>query len=93
VPVGGRGNIDGAVAGTVSILSLEQKLRDPGAKPDLFGWDLPDAAPTVFSFGVFGMILIAILLFFPRGLLPALGEATAGTWARIRGARRPIATS
>ena len=93
VAVGGLGNIYGAIAGTVAILYLEQKLRDLGAKPDLFGWDLPDAAPTVFSFGVFGLILIAIMLFFPRGLLPALGDATAGTWARIRGARRPVTTS
>jgi hypothetical protein len=47
----------------------------------------------VFSFGVFGLILIAIMLFFPRGLLPAVGDATAGTWARIRGVRRPVTTS
>jgi branched-chain amino acid transport system permease protein len=93
VAVGGLGNIYGAVVGTVAILYLEQKLRDLGAKPDLFGWDLPDAAPTVFSFGVFGLILIAIMLFFPRGLLPAVGDATAGAWARIRGARRPVTTS
>jgi len=93
VAVGGLGNIYGAVAGTVVILYLEQKLRDLGSKPDLFGWDLPDAAPTVFSFGVFGLVLIAIMLFFPRGLLPALGDATAGTWTRIRGARRPVTTT
>jgi len=93
VAVGGLGNIYGAVAGTVAILYLEQKLRDLGSKPDLFGWDLPDAAPTVFSFGVFGLVLIAIMLFFPRGLLPALGDATAGTWTRIRGARRPVTTT
>jgi branched-chain amino acid transport system permease protein len=88
VAVGGLGNIYGAVAGTVAILYLEQKLRDLGTRPDLFGWDLPDAAPTVFSFGVFGLILMAIMLFFPRGLLPALGDATAGVWESIR-ARRP----
>jgi branched-chain amino acid transport system permease protein len=68
VAVGGLGNVYGAVAGTVAILYLEQKLRDLGTRPDLFGWDLPDAAPTVFSFGVFGLILMTIMLFFPRGL-------------------------
>ena len=47
VAVGGLGNIYGAVAGTVAILYLEQKLRELGTRPDLFGWDLPDAAPTV----------------------------------------------
>ena len=82
VAVGGLGNIYGAVVGTVAILYLEQKLRDLGTRPDLFGWDLPDAAPTVFSFGVFGLILMAIMLFFPRGLLPAVGDATAGVWSR-----------
>jgi branched-chain amino acid transport system permease protein len=84
VAVGGLGNIYGAVAGTVAILYLEQKLREFGARPDIFGWDLPDAAPTVFSFGVFGLILMAIMLFFPRGLLPALGDATAVVRARVR---------
>jgi branched-chain amino acid transport system permease protein len=84
VAVGGLGNIYGAVAGTVAILYLEQKLRELGQRPDLFGWDLPDAAPTVFSFGVFGLILMAIMLFFPRGLLPAIGDATASLWSRTR---------
>jgi hypothetical protein len=46
----------------------------------------------VFSFGVFGLILMAIMLFFPRGLLPALGDATAGLWAKVQSARRPGAT-
>jgi branched-chain amino acid transport system permease protein len=92
VAVGGLGNVYGAVGGTVAILYLEQKLRDLGTRPDLFGWDLPDAAPTVFSFGVFGLILMAIMLFFPRGLLPALGDASAGVWERVRSARRPGAT-
>ena len=92
VAVGGLGNIYGAVAGSVAILYLEQELRDLGRRPELFGWDLPAAAPTVFSFGVFGLILIAIMLFFPRGLLPALGDATAGVWERVRapGARAPL---
>ena len=89
VAVGGLGNVYGAVAGAVAILYLEQKLRDVGTRPDLFGWDLPDAAPTVFSFGVFGLILMTIMLFFPRGLLPALSEATAAT---VRGVRRRGAT-
>ena len=84
VAVGGLGNVYGAVVGTVAILYLEQKLRELGAQPDLFGWNLPDAAPTVFSFGVFGLILIAIMLFFPRGLLPAVSDASASAWSRAR---------
>ena len=58
VAVGGLGNVYGAVVGTVAILYLEQKLREFGPRPELFGWDLPVAAPTVFSLGVFGLILI-----------------------------------
>ena len=85
VAVGGLGNIYGAVVGTVAILYLEQKLREVGARPELFGWDLPDAAPTVFSFGVFGLILIAIMLFFPGGLLPALGDIIASVRDRLGG--------
>jgi ABC-type branched-subunit amino acid transport system permease subunit len=84
VAVGGLGNVYGAVAGTIAILYLEQKLRELGAQHQLLGWRLPDAAPTVFSYGVFGLVLITIMLFFPRGLLPALGDATARTTAKTR---------
>jgi ABC-type branched-subunit amino acid transport system permease subunit len=86
VAVGGLGNVYGAVVGTVTILYLEQKLRELGARDALLGWALPDAAPTVFSYGVFGLILICVMLYFPRGLLPVLGDA--GAAARSILARR-----
>jgi branched-chain amino acid transport system permease protein len=89
VAVGGLGNVYGAVAGTIAILYLEQKLRELGAQDALFGWSLPDSAPTVFSYGVFGLILIVIMLFFPRGLLPALGDVTARATARVGVSGRP----
>jgi branched-chain amino acid transport system permease protein len=88
VAVGGLGNIYGAVAGTIAILYLEQKLREAGARTDLLGWDLPDAAPTVFSYGVFGLILIVVMLFFPRGLLPAVGDRADRLWTRAPSLRR-----
>jgi len=87
VAVGGLGNVYGAVVGTVTILYLEQKLRELGARDALLGWALPDAAPTVFSYGVFGLILICVMLYFPRGLLPALGDTGAAALsilARLR---------
>jgi branched-chain amino acid transport system permease protein len=90
VAVGGLGNVYGAVAGTIAILYLEQKLREVGARDQLLGWGLPDAAPTVFSYGVFGLILIVIMLFFPRGLLPALGDLTARASGRAH-RRRVVA--
>ena len=60
-----------------------QKL---GTREELFGVDLPDQAPQVFSVGVFAVILIVVILFFPRGLLPALGDAAAG-WGTAREVR------
>jgi branched-chain amino acid transport system permease protein len=86
--VGGLGNVYGAVAGTIAILYLEQKLRELGAKPELLGWTLPPAAPTVFSYGVFGLILIVIMLWFPRGLLPALGDTMEPLRAKAAARRR-----
>jgi branched-chain amino acid transport system permease protein len=83
VAVGGLGNVYGAVVGSVTILYVEQKLRDLGAQEKLLGWQLPDAAPTVFSYGVYGLILICVMLFFPRGLLPAFGNAAAAVRSRI----------
>jgi branched-chain amino acid transport system permease protein len=75
VTVGGLGSIYGAVLGAVAITWLQQKLQDLGTRPELFGFDLPTQAPQVFRFGVFALILIVVMLFFPRGVLPGLGEA------------------
>ena len=42
-------------------------------------------APSVLSLGVFGLILIVVMLFFPRGLLPALvGGAIAARRRLVR---------
>jgi branched-chain amino acid transport system permease protein len=81
VAVGGMGSIYGAVAGAVAITYLEDKLRELGAREELLGYDLPPQAPQVFSVGVFGAILIVVMLFAPRGLLPGL-RATAKATAR-----------
>ncbi len=75
VTVGGLGSLYGAVAGAVAIVWLEQRLRDLGAQQELLGFDLPVQAAQVFSVGVFAVILIVVILFFPRGLLPGLAAA------------------
>ena len=75
VAVGGLGNVWGAIAGTVAIQLLTDQLRELGSRPELFGWDLPPNAPTVFSVGAFGLILVLVMVLFPRGLLPAVGAA------------------
>jgi branched-chain amino acid transport system permease protein len=87
VTVGGLGSIYGAVVGAVTITLLEDRLRDLGTRPELLGLNLPDQAPQVFSVGVFALILILVILFFPRGLLPALGEGVRGLRARAPGRR------
>jgi len=74
VAVGGLGSVYGAVAGAVAITWLEHELRELGTRPSLLGFELPDQAPQVFSVGVFAVILIVVILFFPRGLFPALGD-------------------
>jgi branched-chain amino acid transport system permease protein len=85
VAVGGMGSVYGAVVGAVAITYLEDKLRELGAREELLGYDLPAQAPQVFSVGVFGAILIVVMLFMPRGLLPSL-RAGASAAARRLGA-------
>ena len=55
-----------------------------GAKSSLLGWHLPSNAPTVFSLGVFGLILCLVMLFFPRGLVPAAADAADTARRRLR---------
>jgi branched-chain amino acid transport system permease protein len=84
VTVGGLGSIYGAVFGAVAIIWLQQELQDLGTRPELVGFDLPTQAPQVFRFGVFALILIVVMLFFPRGVLPGLGDALRRVQRRTR---------
>ena len=84
IAVGGLGNVYGAVVGTVGMLYLEHELRQVGAQETMFGWALPSAAPTVFSLGVFGAILCLVMLFFPRGLVPAAADTMDALVQRFR---------
>jgi branched-chain amino acid transport system permease protein len=74
VAVGGMGSLYGAVLGAVAITWLQDRLQHLGTRKELLGFDLPVQAPQVFSIGVFGAILIVVMLFFPRGLLPGMQE-------------------
>ncbi|MBA2359792.1 MAG: branched-chain amino acid ABC transporter permease [Actinobacteria bacterium] len=91
VAVGGMGSVYGAVVGAIAITYLEDKLRELGTREQLLGFDLPVQAPQVFSIGVFGAILIVVMLFAPRGLLPSLQVATRAVARRLR--RRTQAAS
>ena len=84
VAVGGMGSVYGAVVGAIGITYLEDKLRELGTREELLGFSLPPQAPQVFSIGIFGAILIVVMLFAPRGLIPSLRAAveTAARSAR-----------
>jgi branched-chain amino acid transport system permease protein len=82
VAVGGMGSVYGAVVGAVAITYLDEKLRELGAREELLGFDLPAGAPVAFSVGVFGLILMLVMLFMPRGVLPSLRTAALATARR-----------
>ncbi len=82
VAVGGMGSVYGAVVGAVAITYLEEKLRDLGTREELLGFTLPAGAPTAFSIGVFGLILMLVMLFMPRGLLPSVRAAATAASRR-----------
>ncbi|HEY9521669.1 MAG TPA: branched-chain amino acid ABC transporter permease, partial [Thermopolyspora sp.] len=77
--VGGLGTIWGAVVGAAVITLLLQLLNVIGTAPGM-----PSYAPSVLSYAVYAIVLIVVVLFFPRGLL---GSIRAG--ARSRPADRP----
>jgi branched-chain amino acid transport system permease protein len=84
VSIGGLGSVYGAVVGAITIVYVEHKLRDLGTRETLLGWDLPPQGPSILSLGVFGLLLITIMLFFPNGLLPGIVGSVRGAWARLR---------
>lgn len=64
--VGGLGSVPGALVGAVAISLLQNRLADLGTVSGM-----PQNAPQIFSLGIFGLILVVVMLFFPRGLLPS----------------------
>ncbi len=83
VSIGGLGSIYGAVVGAITIVYVEHKLRELGTHETLLGWDLPPQGPSILSLGVFGLMLIVIMLFFPHGLLPGIAGALSGLRRRL----------
>jgi branched-chain amino acid transport system permease protein len=75
--VGGLGSISGALVGATVITLLVQLLAAVGTLPGM-----PLHAPAVFSYAVYGLVLVLILLLLPQGLVPAVQ-------ARL-GARRAV---
>ncbi len=87
VSIGGLGSAYGAVVGAVTIVWVEHELRDVGARETLLGWDLPPQGPSILSLGVFGLLLVVIMLFFPHGLLSGIAGAIGTARRRMRAAR------
>lgn len=67
VAVGGLGNVSGALIGSVSIVVLTEALRSVSTRPDL-----PARAPVVLQLMVYALVLVLIMRFMPRGLVPTL---------------------
>jgi branched-chain amino acid transport system permease protein len=70
--VGGLGSIWGPVVGAAAIIVLVQALNTLGTQPGM-----PPYASTVFSYAVYAVLLVLVLLFLPRGLIP-----TGTQWVR-----------
>lgn len=64
--VGGLGSVSGALVGAVAIVLLQQNVSDLGTNSSL-----PTTAPQIISLGVYGIILVLVMLYLPRGLLPS----------------------
>lgn len=72
--VGGLGSIWGAAVGATLVSLVVQLLQALGTLPGM-----PLRAPAVFSYAVYGLILVAVVLLLPRGVVPSLSD-----WMRRR---------
>jgi len=80
VAVGGLGNVYGALVGSVAIVLLTEFLKRLSTRPDV-----PARAPVVLQSLVYAAILILIMLFLSRGLLPGIQQFVATLIARFKG--------
>lgn len=69
VVVGGLGTLSGAVVGATVIVLLVQLLNTVATQPGM-----PSYAPSVLSYAVYSILLVLVVLFLPRGIVPALHE-------------------
>lgn len=67
--VGGLGTLSGGVVGAVAIVLLVQMLNELGTSPGM-----PSYAPSVLSYAVYGLLLVVVVLWLPRGIVPALSR-------------------
>lgn len=77
--VGGLGTLSGAVIGASVIVLLVQVLNAVGTQPGM-----PSYAPSVLSYAVYSVLLVLVVLFLPRGIVPALHDVRARLDPRAR---------
>ena len=75
--VGGLGSVSGALVGAAAITLLVRLLAAAGTLQGM-----PLHAPAIFSYAVYGLVLVLVLLLLPQGVVPAIQ-------ARL-GARRAV---
>ncbi|MDQ6603367.1 MAG: branched-chain amino acid ABC transporter permease [Chloroflexota bacterium] len=80
VAVGGLGNVYGALVGSASIVLLTEFLKQLSTRPGV-----PARAPVVLQSLVYATILVLIMLFMSRGLLPGIQQFVAHLIARFKG--------
>jgi len=68
--VGGLGSVWGSAVGASVVFLVVQVLQNLGTLPGM-----PLRAPAVFSYAVYGLILVGIMLALPQGVVPAAARA------------------
>lgn len=76
--VGGLGTVWGGVIGAVVISVLLQVLNSVSSQPGL-----PPTAGPILQYATYGAVLIATLLFLPRGILPSASAAIGAGRRRL----------
>ena len=76
--VGGLGSIWGAAVGATIVTLVVQVLQALGTVPGM-----PLRAPAVFSYAVYGLILVGVMLVLPSGVVPTLRAALNARRARL----------
>ena len=68
--VGGLGSVWGSAVGATVVFLVVQVLQNLGTLPGM-----PLRAPAVFSYAVYGLILVGIMLALPQGVVPTVVRA------------------
>jgi branched-chain amino acid transport system permease protein len=88
IVVGGLGSIGGTLAGVVGISVLVQWLANVGSQPNM-----PPYMPAVFSYGVYGLLLITVVRLLPGGLADGASRLADALRHIRRGSRTNAAPS